>query len=140
MVGNDGLSTGMANEYLNVLYSQHLLHRSPTAFGLGQLLEMINHGYEYASRLLGVKLGRIENGYEADFLLVPYAAPTEFNSHNALGHLFYGLMHAFKPRDVFVAGQQLVANYELTSQKLIADYRKSPIVAEQLWNRIKGEK
>ncbi|HOC81359.1 MAG TPA: amidohydrolase, partial [Bacilli bacterium] len=59
---------------------------------------------------------------------------------NALGHLFYGLMHAFKPSDVFVAGNHLLKNYELANKKLVLEYEKSQGVADRLWNRIKGEK
>lgn len=140
MIGNDGLSSGIANEYINVLYSAHLLNKKPTAFDLGNLLEMINQGYEYVSRHLGVKLGRIEAGYEADLLLMPYVPPTALDKSNALGHLFYGLMHAFKPSDVFVAGNHLLKNYELANKKLVLEYEKSQGVADRLWNRIKGEK
>lgn len=140
MIGNDGLSSGIANEYINVLYSAHLLNKKPTAFDLGNLLEMINRGYEYVSRLLGVKLGRIEAGYEADLLLMPYVPPTALDESNVLGHLFYGLMHAFKPSDVFVAGNHLLKNYELANKKLVLEYEKSQGVADRLWNRIKGEK
>ncbi|NMV82107.1 MAG: amidohydrolase, partial [Erysipelotrichia bacterium] len=111
-----------------------------TAFGLGQLLAMINNGYDYVSRQLGVKLGRIEAGYEADMLLVPYFAPTNLDKSNALGHLFYAMMHSFKPSDVFVAGEQVVKNYELTNKKLILELEKSTEIANSLWNRIKGEK
>lgn len=140
MIGNDGLSSGIANEYINVLYSAHLLNKKPTAFDLGNLLEMINQGYEYVSRHLGVKLGRIEAGYEADLLLMPYVPPTALDESNVLGHLFYGLMHAFKPSDVFVAGNHLLKNYELANKKLVLEYEKSQGVADRLWNRIKGEK
>ncbi|MDY0344949.1 MAG: amidohydrolase family protein [Bacilli bacterium] len=140
MIGNDGLSSGIANEYINVLYSAHLFHKKPTAFGLTQLLAMINNGYDYVSRHLNVKLGRIEAGYEADMLLVPYLAPTNLDENNALGHLFYGMMHSFKPSDVFVAGEQLVENYELTNKKLVLELENSQEIANSLWNRIKGEK
>lgn len=140
MVGNDGLSSGIANEYINVLYSAHLLHKQPTAFGLDKLLEMINNGYDYVSRQLGVKLGRIEESYEADMLLLPYLAPTNLDQSNALGHLFYGMMHSFKPRDVFVAGKQLVKDYELTNQKLVLQLNNAQEIANSLWQRIKGEK
>ena len=140
MIGNDGLSSGIANEYMNTLYATHLLKKSPTAFGLGQLLAMINNGYDYVSRHLGVKLGRIQNGYEADMLLVPYVAPTKLDENNVLGHFFYGMAHAFKPKDVFVNGKQLVSDYQLTNQKLILEYEKSHEIAQKLWSRIKGEK
>jgi len=139
LIGNDGLSSGITNEYLNILYGSHLLKKTPTAFGLNQLLEMINDGYDYVSKLLGVKLGRLESDYEADMLLVPYTAPTEINASNALGHLFYGQMHAFKPSHVFVGGKLLVDNYELTNKRLEMEYQKSAQVAKQLWRRVKGE-
>ena len=118
----------------------HLFNKKPTAFGLGDLLEMINSGYDYVSRRLGVKLGRIESGYEADLLLVPYTASTAMDQSNALGHIFFGMMHAFKPSDVFIAGEQLVKNYELTNKKIVMEYERSQAVADQLWQRIKGEK
>ena len=140
VIGNDGLSSGAANEYINILYSMHLFNKKPTAFGLGDLLEMINSGYDYVSRRLGVKLGRIESGYEADLLLVPYTASTAMDQSNALGHIFFGMMHAFKPSDVFIAGEQLVKNYELTNKKIVMEYERSQAVADQLWQRIKGEK
>ena len=140
MIGNDGLSSGIANEYINVLYSAHLLHQQPTAFGLDKLLGMINNSYNYVSRQLGVKLGRIEEGYEADMLLLPYLAPTNLDQSNALGHLFYGMMHSFKPSNVFVAGEQLVKDYELTNQKLVLQLNNAQEFADSLWQRIKGEK
>ena len=140
MIGNDGLSSGIANEYNNVLYSMHILKKSPTAFSLGDLADMIEEGYQYVSRRLHVKLGHIESGYEADLLLVPYVAPTDVDASNILGHLFYGMAHSFKPKDVFVGGKQLVKDYELCNAKLVSEYAKSHEIANQLWNRIKGEK
>lgn len=140
MIGNDGLSSGIANEYNNVLYTMHLLNKSPIGFSLGDLLSMIEEGYQYVSRRLHVRLGKIAVGYESDLLLVPYVAPTAVDAMNILGHLFYGMAHAFKPKDVFVAGRHLVKDYELTNAKLGAEYAKSQQVANQLWNRIKGEK
>ena len=42
MVGNDGLSSNMATEYLNAFYTTHLFNETPTALGLGEILDMIN--------------------------------------------------------------------------------------------------
>ena len=90
MVGNDGLSSNMATEYLNVLYTTHLYNGTPLALGLDQVLQMINNSYEYVSKMLGIKLGRIEKDYEADFMLVPYQPFTTMDKNNAFGHVFYG--------------------------------------------------
>ncbi|NMV82669.1 MAG: amidohydrolase, partial [Erysipelotrichia bacterium] len=72
--------------------------------------------------------------------LVPYFAPTNLDESNALGHLFYGMMHSFKPSDVFVAGEQVVKDYELTNRKLVSELENSQEIANSLWKRIKGEK
>ncbi|MFA5686995.1 MAG: amidohydrolase family protein [Bacilli bacterium] len=139
-IGNDGLSTSIANEYLNVVYGMHLHGKKPTNFGLVELTEMINDAYMYVSLLLNIKLGRIEPTYEADLLLVPYIPITPVDNTNILGHVFYGLMNSFKPKDVFVGGKRLVKDYVSTNKKLILEYEKAQGVAEQLWARIQGEK
>lgn len=139
-IGNDGLSTSIANEYLNVVYGMHLFNKKPTSFGLSELVEMINDTYVYVSQLLNIKLGRIEPTYEADLLLVPYVPPTPADNANILGHVFYGLMNSFKPKDVFVSGKQLVEDFKSTNKKLILEYEKAQGVAHQLWERIQGEK
>lgn len=139
MVGNDGLSTSMATEYLNVLYTGHLLNKTPTAVGLGDVLEMINNSYEYASKMLGVKLGKIMEGYESDFMVLPYLPFTPMTSANAFGHIFYGLYPSFQPRDVYRSGQCLLKNGKLLNSKVDRDIVKGKQVCEDLWNRIKEE-
>ncbi|HCB65968.1 MAG TPA: amidohydrolase, partial [Acholeplasmataceae bacterium] len=74
---------------------------------------MINDTYQYASDILGVKLGKVMEGYAADILMIPYLAPTPIHQDNAFGHLFFGLFHSFKPKHVFVNGRQLVNDYEI---------------------------
>lgn len=139
MIGNDGLSSGIANEYLNTYYGSHLLRRSPTAFSLDDLRAMIDNAYDYASGLLGIKLGRILPNYEADMLLIPYQPPTKMDGGNAFGHIFFGLLHAFKPSAVYVAGKELVHDYELSDRHLSAEYAKATAISDRLWQRIKGE-
>ncbi len=139
LVGNDGLSSNMATEYLNVLYTTHLYNKTPLGLGLGEVLEMINNSYDYVSKMLGIKLGKIEKDYESDFLLVPYKPFTEMNSGNAFGHVFYGLYPSFRPNDVYASGKLLLKNRKIVSRKVNRLFDEANEVSKDLWRRIKED-
>ena len=139
LVGNDGLSTSMATEYLNVMYTGRLKNETPNAIGIGEVLEMINDSYEYASKMLGVKLGRIEKGYESDFLTIPYQPFTPMDNTNAFGHVFFGLYPNFTPNNVYRGGQCLVKNGKLLNSKIDREMIKANKVSESLWTKLKEE-
>ena len=140
MVGNDGLSTSMALEYCNIYYSTRLLHKSPNAFSLGDLKALIDNGYSYASKMLGIKLGRLKPGYESDFMVLNYSPFTPMNKDNAFGHIFFGLFQNFSPKDVYVSGQCFVKNGKLLVSKVDREMAKMEEISNNLWNKIKGEK
>ena len=137
MIGNDGLSSSMATEYLNAYYLTHLKNNNPTAMNLGDIFDIINNAYDYVGRRLGIKIGKIQDGYVADFLLVNYTPFTEMNSSNAFGHLFFGLFPNFRPNDVYVDGNRLVKNGELVSKKAKEELIKSRNYSAKLWNKVK---
>ena len=139
MVGNDGLSTSMANEYCNIYYATRLLNKSPMAFSLGDLKTLIDNGYSYASKTLGIKLGRLKPGYESDFMVVNYSPFTPMNKDNAFGHIFFGLFPSFNPKDVYVSGQCFVKNGKLLVSKVDREMLKMEEISNNLWNKIKGE-
>ncbi|MBU1093712.1 MAG: amidohydrolase family protein [Firmicutes bacterium] len=138
IVGNDGISSAITTEYLSLYYATHLLDQTPNLFGLGELKKMIEDTYLYTNQILGTHLGKIQKGYEADLLMVPYIPPTPINQDNALGHLFFGLFHSFKPKHVYIAGKQIVTNYEV-SDPLISKYQEASQYAQKLWERINNE-
>ncbi|MCR5332886.1 MAG: amidohydrolase family protein [Bacilli bacterium] len=140
MVGNDGLNSNMASEYMNVYYTSHLLNESPTTLNLGDVLNMINNSYDYVSNKLGIKLGKIEKGYASDFMLVNYSPFTQMDESNAFGHVFFGLLPSFKPCDVLVNGNYEVKNYEVQNKRLIAEFKKCKNFADELWHLVKEEK
>lgn len=139
MVGNDGLSSNMANEYNNVLYTGHLKSESPLGIGLGDVHQMIENSYKYVGDRLGLKLGKFEKGYEADFMRVKYTPFTKMDASNAFGHLFYGLFPALKPSDVYTAGTKHVKDYKITSKKLINEVIEARKFASNLWSKVKEE-
>ena len=137
MIGNDGLSSSMATEYLNAMYLTHLKNNNPIAMNIGHIFDIINNAYSYVGRRLGINIGKIRKDYVSDFMLIPYTPFTEMNSNNAFGHVFYGLFPNFRPNDVFVAGSTLVKNGELTSKKAKAELIESRKYSEKLWKKVK---
>ena len=137
MIGNDGLSSSMATEYLNAMYLTHLKNQSPTAMHIGHILDIINNAYDYVGRRLEINIGKIKQGYVSDLMLVPYTPFTEMNKDNAFGHIFYGLFPNFKPVDVYVDGVRLVRNDELVSKKAKSELIESRKYSEELWKRVK---
>lgn len=137
MVGNDGLSSSMATEYLNAYYLTHLKNNSPTAMNLGDIIDIINNAYSYVGRRLNIRIGKLEHDYVSDFMLVDYEPFTDMNSSNAFGHIFFGLFPNFKPTDVFVDGKILVKKGLLVSQKTKRELVQAKKVSAELWKRVK---
>lgn len=139
MVGNDGLSSSVSNEYQNVYYTARLFNKSPLAISLSDVLSMINNSYDYASRALNIKLGRLAKGYEADFMLVNYTPFTAMNKDNAFGHVFFGLYPTFTPKDVYRGGQCLVKNGKILNSKVERGLSKALDISSNLWKTLKEE-
>lgn len=140
MVGNDGLNSNMASEYMNVMFSGHLRAGSPTALGVGDVQNMIRTSYKYVGERLGVKLGEFKKGYEADFMRVHYRPFTKMDESNALGHIIFGLFPNFKPRDVYTYGKKRVKDYKIVSKSLVNQVIEARKYADELWTKVKGGK
>ena len=140
MVGNDGLNSNMASEYMNVMFSAHLRAESPTALGVGEVGQMIRNAYEYAGRRLGVKLGEFKPGFEADFMRVKYTPFTKMDETNALGHIVFGLFPNFKPSDVYTYGIKRVKDYKIVGKSLQNQVIEARKYSEELWTKVKGGK
>ena len=137
MIGNDGLSSSMATEYLNAMYLTHLKNETPLALNVSHILATINNAYDYVSRRLQIKLGKIAPGYVSDFMLVSYTPFTKMDNSNAFGHIFYGLFPNFKPNDVYVDGKRLVKDGKLVSLKAQKELIEARKYSEELWKRVK---
>lgn len=135
VIGNDSLGTNITRDYLNMLYSMHLKLKSPWLFSYGDLLACIKNVYEYAGTMLGIKIGRIEPGYVADMLTVPYSVPTVLNQDNAFNYLVDGVFNHFHPREVWCGGELKMKNY-VTIWDEEEIYAKAREAAKKLWKRI----
>ena len=88
-----------------------------------------------ASGYLGVKLGLIAKGYEADFAIYDYSPPTPVSETNFNSHIFYGL-RSILPKSVFAKGEKIVDDYKMTKVNEEEIYEKSRKAAKALWDRI----
>lgn len=137
LVGNDGLSSNMATEYLNAYYTTHLYNGTPLAMGINDVLDLINNSYDYVSETLNIKLGKIQTDYEADFMLIPYEPFTKMDQDNAFGHIFFGIYPSLKPNDVYASGKCVLKNRKLTNKKAKELKKNSINSSNELWGKIK---
>lgn len=138
IIGNDGISHNIASEYLSLYFAMHEQARSPLGFDVAELIDLIDTTYAYASRRLGVKLGRIEPGYAADLILIPYDPPTPMTVTNAMGHMIFGLFRSFLPDTVFIGGKPVLTRGQVPSN-VQASYRRARDLASALWERVAKE-
>jgi putative selenium metabolism protein SsnA len=138
IIGNDGINQEIASEYQALYYTMHHQANSATGFTFDDLKDVIENTYQYASRQLGVSLGRMDQGYQADFLLLDYQEPTPLNKDTIFGHLFFGLFHDFQPTDVFIGGNHILSNHEF-SFDIQPIYQEATAQANKLWQSIEKE-
>jgi cytosine/adenosine deaminase-related metal-dependent hydrolase len=136
VLGNDGYGFDFSRDIRLLLLSQHLLHRSPTAFSLHDAYEVVfNNSATYLSKLLGEQIGVIDEGAAADFITYDYIPWTPLFPGNFFGHWFFGILESGKPRDVIVNGIFLKKEgaIVLPIAEILSESQK---VAERLWKRI----
>ncbi|MBN2557291.1 MAG: amidohydrolase family protein [Clostridia bacterium] len=137
LVGNDGMSMGIAGEWVSLLLAMKHSYMSPTAFGLKDLMDVMDNNYNFINDAMNIRIGRIRKDYDADILMIPYDPPTPMNESNAFAHIIHGLAGGFKPRHVWCGGRMIVMDYKNTnvSKEIYIDARKA---AGRLWKSING--
>lgn len=136
IIGNDGLGANITREYLNLTYSMKNKYQSPLAFNFDDLLKIINTAYEYVSNQLGIKIGRLDEGYVADLVLVPYNPPTIISEENIFSHIFFGIFDNFAPSHVICKGSVVMDNYKI-KLPFSNVYEESREVSRKIWNKLK---
>ncbi|MBT1248583.1 MULTISPECIES: amidohydrolase family protein [unclassified Thermosipho (in: thermotogales)] len=138
IIGNDGLGFNLARELLNLFFSMKLKGKSPLAFSLDDLKYSISNTYEIASKLLKIKLGKIQPGYVSDLIIVPYIPPTPISEENVYGHVVFGLLDNFRPSHVIVNGKLLMDNYKITvpTDDVNEIYKEARKVSQRLWENL----
>ena len=98
-LGTDGIGSDMFQAAKEAFFAAREHRHSLDVLGLFRA----NH--RLASELMGVPLGRLQPGYEADLVRLRNACSTPLTGENLAGHLLFGF-HAGQVEDVWVAGRR----------------------------------
>ena len=135
LIGNDGLGTNIAKEWTYLLFAGKAGIKDANGIGFDEIINYIKNSYDYFGRIMGIKIGKVQKGYVADFVLINYLNPTEMDENNAFGHVFFGLFDNFKPSHVFIKGKELIKDYKSIFDEEKA-YKNALIASKALWSRL----
>ena len=131
-VGTDGIGSDMFAAARDLFFEGRKEHHDVDVSAF-----LAGNG-DMASSLLGVSLGRLDVGCQADIVQLSYDPATNIGDANLIGHLLFGFSSA-DVKNVWVHGEQVVENGRLLTvdhESLMAESRE---VASELWERYKSE-
>lgn len=132
-LGTDGIGGDMISEsQLGFFRAREADVLTSSAWPLVRLAE----GCRFVGRAFGEPLlGTLRPGAPADITVYDYPLPTPLDADNLSGHWLFGLSSG-RVRDVYVAGERVVAGGRSTrvDEAKIAD--ESAITARKLWERM----
>ncbi len=136
-LGNDGYGFDLTRDMRMLLLSQHLIKNDPTAFSVEDLFEIVfKNNANYVSKILQTKVGKIEKGYKADFVIFDYQPPTPMNGDNFLSHFYFAIMENCKPEDVVANGDFLLRDWNFIHLDEKEVFVVSKKQAEALWKKL----
>lgn len=132
LLGTDGIGADMWREARTAQFKSHDAHRN---LPQGKPLAMLAESARFASRSLGVPLGKLEPGAAADLVLTCYRPPMPLVADNLAGHFIYALGPEYV-RDVMIAGQWCLQAGQVVGCDEGAMRAGSIDVARQLYQRM----
>jgi cytosine/adenosine deaminase-related metal-dependent hydrolase len=134
MLGTDGIGADLFAEAQSAWLKSRDARSGLT---LSRIIEMLANNARRASLSLGVTLGQLKPGAAADVIVSDYIPFTPLTIENAAAHLLYG-MTARHVRDIFVAGQRLMHDRQITNHDPVASCRLASEIAAGLWRRMEA--
>lgn len=133
-LGTDGCGGNMFEE-IKIGFFKHKDETGP--WWPANFLEALNRGNRLVESQFGnrFKLGRIEEGYKADIVLLDYNNPTPLVSANAPGHFVWG-MGSGHVNTTIVNGKVLFRDHEFVRRDAEAIYRRAAEIAGELWKEV----
>ncbi|MFA6318343.1 MAG: putative aminohydrolase SsnA [Elusimicrobiota bacterium] len=125
-LGTDAMTVNMLEELRCCLWAQHLSHGNPSCGFMEAASTLLFNNARIADRHWGIKLGVIEEGAGADFAIMDYHPPTQFDETTVLGHMIFGLSQSFV--DTTIASGRVL----MEGKKLALDLDEAEIAAKSL--------
>ncbi|MCH8929127.1 MAG: putative aminohydrolase SsnA [Candidatus Marinimicrobia bacterium] len=132
-LGTDSYTYNLLEEAHFALLNHNKSNGGPLS--INNLNQMLSENAKAASAYLGVKLGTITEGAEADLALYNYNSPTPLTEDNVSSHRYYGL-RSMSPHSVISGGELIVEDYRMTKLKEDDIMNNSRKAASALWGRM----
>ncbi len=133
-LGTDGYTPRIWEELKAAVQVQRLTSQDPRV-GFGEACAALLNNREIANKAWGMRIGRIEPGASADFILLDYFPPTPLTAENLMGHMLFGIANA--PLDSLVVNGMFVVREGrcvTVDEAKIAE--KAAARARALWERV----
>lgn len=136
-LGNDGFSNAMWDEWRACYLAHKLWNRDPQRMNGSKVVEMAaynnaklaNHFFPQTG-----KIGVIEEGAQADLILVDYTPYTEMTVGNLPWHIQFGFRDSMVTTTI-VAGQVLMKDRSVLSLDKEEVFRKAFKLSKEVWKR-----
>ena len=132
-LGTDAMTCNMREELRSAIWAQRLARRDPSVAFAEAVELLIKNNQRIAGRHFQ-KVGRLEEGWAADIVMIDYVPPTALEESNFYGHLVFGLSQATVDTTI-VAGRILMQDKMLRFLDEEQITRRSRRLAAALWKR-----
>jgi cytosine/adenosine deaminase-related metal-dependent hydrolase len=138
-LGNDGFSNAMWEEWKTAYLLHKVWHRDPRRMGADTLAEMAAYNNAALANQFfrDGAIGRIEQGAQADLILVDYQPTTPMTEGNLPWHIVFGFQASMVTTTI-VAGQLLMRDRELLTLDEAEITARSRELAAEVWQRYPG--
>ena len=135
-LGNDGFSNSMWAEWKAAYFAHKLYNADPRRMPANIIKKMaVENNRDLVETLFnGLKVGKIEEGYNADLIIVDYRPFTELNKDNLAWHIIFGFRDGMVNTTI-VNGKVIMRNRKfalLDEEEIIKEAKK---VSTFVWKR-----
>ena len=132
LLGTDGIGADMWREARTAQFKSN---DAAIPLPFGEPLEMIAESARFASRCLGVQLGKLEVGAVADLVLTDYCPATPLDAENLAGHVIFAMGPEYV-RHVMIGGQWCLRDRQVVSCDEAAIRSQAVQVTSELHERL----
>lgn len=133
-LGTDGFTQDIIRE-AQVLYVAHKHNQLDSNVGFSESNKIVFlNNPKIVERTFNYKIGVIEEGAKADFVILDYIPPTPLDQDNFFGHFIFGLSSRFVS-DVIINGDFILKDRVFTKIDEKKVLKESEAIAKKLWER-----
>jgi putative selenium metabolism protein SsnA len=134
-MGNDGFSNAMWDEWRTCYLAHKLWNKDPQKMNGNAIIQMaVYNNAELTSKYFEERIGVVEEGAQADLILVDYEPFTELTTGNLPWHILFGFRDSMVTMTM-TAGKVLMKDAELLTLDKEEIFRKALKLSKEVWQR-----